>query len=144
MKFEFQFVVKIDSQTFLCVYMYQSLTRAEALKAFRAFQEHYGARYPKACECLRKDEDVLFTFYDFPAEHWVHLRTTNPIESAFSTVRHRTRQTKGCGSRLAALTRVFKLAIEAEKRWRRLNGCQLLAKVIKGVKFEDGELKKAA
>jgi transposase-like protein len=86
----------------------------------------------------------LFTFYDFPAEHWVHLRTTNPIESAFSTVRHRTRQTKGCGSRLTTLTMVFKLAIEAEKRWRRLNGYQLLAKVIEGVKFEDGELKKAA
>ena len=87
---------------------------------------------------------MLFTFYDFPAEHWLHLRTTNPIESTFATVRHRTRQTKGCGSRLATLAMVFKLAMEAERSWRRLNGHQLIAKVIEGVKFVDGELKEAA
>ncbi len=124
--------------------MYLSPTRKDAKKAFAAFVQQYKAKYPKAVECLTKDEDVLFTFYDFPAEHWPHLRTTNPIESTFSTVRHRTRQTKGCGSRQATLTMVFKLAMEAEKRWRRLNGHQLIAKVIEGVKFVDGELKKAA
>lgn len=124
--------------------MYMSPTKADAKKAYKEFVERYQAKFPKAVECLVKDEDVLFTFYDFPAEHWIHLRTTNPIESTFATVRHRTRQTKGCGSRLATLTMVFKLAKEAEKHWRRLNGHQLIAKVIDGVKFVDGELKEAA
>jgi transposase-like protein len=87
---------------------------------------------------------VLFTFYDFPAEHWLHIRTTNAIESTFATVRHRTRQTKGCGSRMATLTMVFKLALEAEKKWRKLNGHALIAKVIEGVKFTDGEMKVSA
>ena len=93
---------------------------------------------------MRKDEDVLFTFYDFPAEHWRHLRTTNPIESAFATVRHRTRQTKGCGSRLATLMMVFKLAKQAERHWRKLNGSELLMKVVEGVIFTDGVMEKAA
>lgn len=124
--------------------MYLASTRADALEAYQAFLDHYGAKYPKACECLRKDEAVLFTFYDFPAEHWTHLRTTNPIESTFATVRHRTRQTKGCGSRLATLTMVFKLATQAEKHWRRINGYQLIAKVWEGAEFVDGELKQAA
>lgn len=93
---------------------------------------------PKAWECLAKDRAVLLAFYDFPAEHWGHIRSTNPIESLFATVRHRQRQTKGNGSRLATLTMVFKLTMEAEKRWRRLNGYQQLAKVIEGVKFTDG------
>ena len=125
--------------------MWQAETKADALAAFDEFPARYGAKYPKACECLRKDRDVLFTFYDFPAEHWVHLRTTNPIESTFATVRHRTRQTKGCGSRTATLTMVFKLASEAEKRWRKLNGSELIDKVLQGVEFEDGiELEKAA
>lgn len=124
--------------------MYLSPTRKDALDAFAEFQKRYEAKYPKAVECLVKDKDVLFTFYDFPAEHWLHLRTTNPIESTFATVRHRTRQTKGCGSRLATLTMVFKLAREAELRWRRLNGHLLIAKVIEGVKFVDGELEVAA
>jgi putative transposase len=126
--------------------MYLSPTKKEAKKAFKAFEQQFKAKYPKAVECLVKDEDVLFTFYDFPAEHWLHLRTSNPIESTFSTVRHRTRQTKGCGSRQATLTMVFKLARAAEKRWRRLNGHQLIAKVIEGVIFVDGvlELEKAA
>lgn len=124
--------------------MYLAPTKADAQLAYRAFVEHYQAKYPKACQCLQKDEEVLFTFYDYPAEHWAHIRSTNPIESTFATVRHRTRQTKGCGSRLATLTMVFKLARQAEKHWRRINGYQLIAKVIEGVKFVDGELKKAA
>jgi len=124
--------------------MYLSPTKEKALTAYARFLSEYEAKYPKATECLRKDEDVLFTFYDFPAEHWRHIRTTNPIESAFATVRHRHRQTKGCGSRLATLTMVFKLAKEAEHHWRKLNGSELLAKVIVGVKFIDGVMEKAA
>ena len=95
--------------------MYMAETRKDALDAFDEFVERYEAKYPKAVACLVKDKDVLFTFYDFPAEHWTHLRTTNPIESTFATVRHRHRQTKGCGSRTATLAMVFKLAREAEK-----------------------------
>jgi transposase-like protein len=124
--------------------MYMAPTKEEALKAYQLFLDLYEAKYSKACECLRKDEDVLFTFYDFPAEHWVHLRTTNPIESTFATVRHRTRQTKGCGSRMATLTMVFKLATDAEKHWRRLKGAKLITQVVEGVQFIDGEMKKAA
>ena len=125
--------------------MYLSATKAEALEAYREFQTLYGAKYPKACQCLEKDTEVLFTFYDFPAEHWRHLRSTNPIESTFATVRHRSRQTKGCGSRAATLAMVFKLAREAEKSWRRLNGYELIEKVIRGVRFADGvEVQEAA
>ena len=124
--------------------MYMAPTKEEALKAYQLFLDLYEAKYSKACECLRKDEDVLFTFYDFPAEHWVHLRTTNPIESTFATVRHRSRQTKGCGSRIATLTMVFKLATDAEKHWRRLKGAKLITQVVEGVQFIDGEMKKAA
>jgi transposase-like protein len=124
--------------------MYLAPTREDAAEAYGRFLTLYEARYPKACECLKKDEDVLFTFYDFPAAHWVHLRTTNPIESTFGTVRHRTRQTKGCGSRTATLTMVFKLATQAEKHWRRLNGHNLIHLVMQGQEFVDGELKVAA
>ena len=124
--------------------MYMAPTKEEALKAYQRFLDLYDAKYPKACECLRKDEDVLFTFYDFPAEHWAHLRTTNPVESTFATVRRRTRQAKGCGSRIATLTMVFKLATDAEKHWNRLNGYKLITQVIEGVQFIDGEMKKAA
>jgi len=124
--------------------MYLAPTRQDAMKTYERFCNEYRAKYPKAVHCLEKDEDALFTFYDFPAEHWVHLRTTNPIESTFATVRHRTRQTKGCGSRLATLTMVFKLATQAEKHWRRLNGYQLIPKVIEGVKFTDGVMENAA
>ena len=124
--------------------MYLAPTRADAEQSYERFCDEYRAKYPKAVECLVKDRDVLFTFYDFPAEHWAHLRTTNPIESTFATVRHRTRQTKGCGSRLATLTMVFKLALQAQKHWRRLNGYQLLPQVIHGVPFVDGVRKKAA
>jgi transposase-like protein len=120
-------------------------TKENALEAFDEFMELYEAKYPKACECLRKDKDDLFTFYDFPAQHWVHIRTTNPIESTFATIRHRTRQTKGCGSRMATLTMVFKLGKAAEKRWRRINGYELIDKVISGVEFKDGiEVREAA
>jgi len=119
--------------------MYMAETKESALKAFDTFLSLYEAKYPKACECLKKDKTVLFTFYDFPAAHWQHIRTSNPIESTFATVRHRTRQTKGCGSRLATLTMVFKLATSAQKHWRKLRGYQLIEKVIKGVRFKDGE-----
>jgi len=126
--------------------MYLSETKEAALEAFDEFLRLYGAKYPKACHCLEKDKDVLFTFYDFPAEHWIHIRSTNAIESTFSTVRHRTRQTKGCGSRVATLAMGFKLAREAEKRWRRINGYEMIEKVISGVQFKDGieQLKEAA
>ena len=113
-------------------------SRQEASKAFDLFLQTFEAKYPKAVECLVKDRDVLLTFYDFPAEHWVHLRTTNPIESTFATVRLRTMRTKGSGSRTACLTMVFKLAQCAERHWRRLNGQELIPEVIRGVKFVDG------
>ena len=113
-------------------------SRQEASKAFDLFLQTFEAKYPKAVECLVKDRDVLLTFYDFPAEHWVHLRTTNPIESTFATVRLRTVRTKGSGSRTACLTMVFKLAQCAERHWRRLNGQELIPEVIRGVKFVDG------
>ena len=119
-------------------------TRPKANQAFDLFVASYEAKYPKAVECLVKDRDVLLTFYDFPAEHWVHLRTTNPIESTFATVRLRTARTKGCGSRMACLTMVFKLAQCAERHWRRLNGAALLPEVIQGVTFIDGLKEKAA
>lgn len=119
--------------------MYLSPTKETALKAYDEFLRHYGAKYPAACKCLEKDQDQLFSFYDFPAEHWRHVRTTNPIESTFATVRHRTRQTKGCGNRMATLTMVYKLAKVAEKGWIRLKGFALLSKVVAGIKFKDGE-----
>jgi transposase-like protein len=113
-------------------------TRKQAQKAFDLFVETFKAKYAKAVECLTKDRDVLLRFYDFPAEHWVHLRTTNPIESTFATVRLRTRRTKGCGSRLACLTMVFKLVQCAERHWRRLNSKERIVEIVRGVKFVDG------
>jgi len=118
--------------------IWMASNRQDALKAFTLFVQTFEAKYPKAVECLVKDQEVLLTFYDFPAEHWIHLRTTNPIESTFATVRLRTVRTKGSGSRTACLTMVFKLAQGAQKHWRRLNGQPLLAEVIRGVKFVDG------
>ena len=118
--------------------IWQAETHASAEHAFDSFVEDFGVKYPKAVECLTKDRDVLLTFYDFPAEHWKHLRTTNPIESTFATVRLRHRRTKGNGSRAACLAMVFRLAQSAEKRWRRLNGHQLIPDVIRGVRFIDG------
>jgi len=119
--------------------MYLSPTKETALKAYEEFLQLYTAKYPGACKCLEKNKDELFTFYDFPADHWAHIRTTNPIESAFATVRHRTRQTKGCGSRMATLTMVFKMAKVAEQGWRRLRGFALLSKIVAGIRFKDGE-----
>ena len=113
-------------------------TRKEAEAAFDHFIETYEPKYPKAAECLRKDRTELLTFYDFPAQHWTHLRTTNPIESMFATVRLRTDKTKGCGSRAATLAMVFKLAESAQKNWRRLNGHELVGDVVAGITFQDG------
>jgi putative transposase len=124
--------------------IWMATTRNQADQAFDLFVASFEAKYPKAVECLVKDRDVLLTFYDFPAEHWVHLRTTNPIESTFATVRLRTTRTKGSGSRTACLTMVFKLARCAENHWRRLNGAALLGEVIQGVRFVDGLKKEAA
>jgi len=114
-------------------------TREDANRAFDHFLAHYEAKYPAAVECLIKDRDVLLAFYDFPAEHWRHLRTTNPIESTFATVRLRHRRTKGSGSRAACLAMVFKLCQSAATHWRLLNGATLLPDVIAGVKFINGE-----
>lgn len=119
--------------------IYMSPTKVEGLKSFEAFLKLYESKYPKACECLLKDKEELMTFYDFPAMHWQHIRTTNPIESTFATIRHRTRQTKGCGSRICTLTMVYKLATSAEKHWKRLKGHELISKVVNGVRFRDGE-----
>ncbi len=124
--------------------IWMASTREDANKAFDHLVETYQAKYPKACQCLSKDRDALLMFYDFPAEHWGHLRTTNPIESTFATVRLRHRKTKGNGSRRACLAMVFRLCQSAEKRWRRLNGHALIQDVIAGVTFTDGEKKQAA
>ena len=113
-------------------------TREQAYKAFKAFLKRYGDKYPKACACLEKDRDALLAFYDFPALHWQHIRTTNPIESTFATVRLRTDKTRGCVSRDTILSLVFKLGLSAQQRWQRLRGFQHLTDVIKGVKFKDG------
>lgn len=118
--------------------IWQAETKAEAEKAFDLFVATWEAKYAKATDCLVKDREELLVFYDFPALHWIHLRTTNPIESTFATVRLRTSKTKGSGSRSACLTMVFKLMESASKRWRLLNGSPLLSKVITGVRFVDG------
>jgi putative transposase len=119
-------------------------TRAEAIKAFDAFLAKYQAKYEGACACLRKDREVLLAFYDFPAEHWKHLRTTNPIESTFATIRLRHRRTKGNGTRRTSLAMMFKLAQAAQKRWRHLNGQKQLDFLLKGRVFVDGVLQEAA
>ncbi len=114
-------------------------TREAAEAAFDSFVEAYGAKYDKAVACLAKDRAALLTFYDFPAEHWKHVRTANPIESTFATVRLRTTRSKGCLSRRTALTMVFRLCQSAQQRWRRLDGPGRLAEVVRGVRFVDGE-----
>ena len=124
--------------------IYLAETRAQAEKAFDLFLEGFGAKHSKATECLAKDRSELLAFYDFPAEHWMHFRSTNPIESVFATVRLRTYRTKGSGSALACETMVFKLMQSAAKRWLALNGSELLAEVIAGVKFVDGIKENAA
>ena len=114
-------------------------TRKDAEAAFDFFLAAYGPKYDKAVACLAKDRDVLLTFYDFPAEHWKHIRTTNPIESTFATVRLRTYRTKGCLSRKTAMAMVFKLCQCAQRKWRKLDGSNQLAEIVRGVKFVDGE-----
>ena len=113
--------------------------RDSALEDITRFCEEFAARYSKAVETLTKDQDQLLTFFDFPAEHWIHLRTTNPVESPFATVKARTRVTKGAGSRKAGLALAFKLLLSAEQRWRRINAPHLVALVKAGVKFPDGQ-----
>jgi putative transposase len=119
--------------------IWMSATREDAIKAFERFIEVYGAKWPRAAECLEKDRAELLAFYDFPAEHWGHLRTSNPIESTFATVRLRTYRTKGPGSREAGLAMAFKLARKAESRWRKLNSSAKLQDLIDGIVFVDGE-----
>lgn len=114
-------------------------TKAQANKAFDGFLQTYEAKYPKATACLQKDRQALLAFYQFPAEHWQHIRTTNPIESTFATVRLRTAKTRGCLSRATALTMAFQLGRCAEKTWRRLRGYQRLVQIIEGIIFVDGE-----
>jgi len=118
--------------------IWQAETRVAAEKAFELFIKTYEAKYPKATLCLQKDRTELLTFYDFPAQHWQSIRTTNPIESTFATIRHRTKRSKGCLSRNGMLHMMFKLGQCAQKNWRRLRGFNYLAKVITGVKFKDG------
>jgi putative transposase len=124
--------------------IYEAESRKAAEDAFDRFIAKYRAKHDKAVTCLTKDRELLLTFYGFPAEHWKHVRTTNPIESTFATVRLRTDKTKGCLSRQTALAMVYKLAKSAERRWRRLDGSQRLAQVIQGVRFRDGEPVQAA
>jgi len=124
--------------------IYLAPSRAEAEKAFDLFLRTYEAKYPKATDCLGKDRQELLAFYDFPAEHWLHVRTTNVIESVFATVRLRTEKTKGSGTRVACLTMVFKLMQSASRHWRGLNASGLLSEVIKGTVFVDGVRKEDA
>ncbi len=125
--------------------IWQADTQSNAHQAFDRFEQLFAAKYPKAVQCLQKDKDELLAFYDFPAMHWQSLRTTNPIESTFSTIRHRTKRAKGCLSRDGMLQMMFKLGQCAEQNWRRLRGFEDLNKVITGVKFKDGvEIKQSA
>jgi len=118
--------------------MAEAPTRADARKALERFRDEFDAKYPKAVAKLDKDWEALTAFYDFPAEHWRHLRTTNPIESSFATVKLRTKVTKGAGSKKAALAMAYKLLDAAQERWRRCNGHELVADVLDGVTFKDG------
>lgn len=116
----------------------------DAERAFDDFLEKYGAKYPKACDCLRKERRELLAFYAFPAEHWQHLRTTNPIESTFATIRLRHRKTMGSGTRRTSLAKIFKLAQSAAKKWRRLSSHEKVTLVMHGRIFNDGILQDAA
>lgn len=118
--------------------IYGAATRSAAEAAIDGFTDKYGASYDKAVACLTKDREALLTFFDFPAEHWDHLRTSNPIESVFATVRHRTVRTKGSLSQKTAKLMVFKLVFAAAKTWRRLKGENQLPKVVRGVRFQNG------
>ena len=114
-------------------------TRDEAHKAFDRTVKRFEAKYPRAMECLAKDREELLAFYDYPAEHWVHIRTTNPIESTFATVRLRSKRSRNCGSRATTLAMVFKLLQSAQKRWKRIKGFNKLELVVNNVQFKDGE-----
>lgn len=114
--------------------------KKEATKAIEEFASEFGAKWPRAVSRIVDDKDTLLTYYDYPAEHWRHLRTTNPIESVFAPVRARTDITKGPGSRRAGLAMIFKLMEAAEQRWRKLSGAHLVALVRAGARFENGEL----
>jgi transposase-like protein len=116
-------------------------TRQAALEEIDRFAAEFQAKYPKAVETLTRDQDSLLTFFDYPAAHWIHLRTTNALESPFATVKQRMKQTRGAGSREAGLAMAFKLLLQAEERWRRVNSPHLVALVQAGVKFPDGETK---
>jgi transposase-like protein len=118
--------------------IWQADSRAAAEKAFDRFVATYQDKYPKAVDCLVKDRDELLAFYDFPAAHWQHIRTTNPIESTFATIRLRTKKTRNCVSAKSGLSLMHQLAMSAQKRWRRLRGFRQLADVVAGVKFIDG------
>ena len=118
--------------------IWQAETRADAEKAFDLFIVTYDAKYPKATLCLQKDREALMAFYNFPAQHWQSIRTSNPIESTFGTIRHRTKRSKGCLSRDGMLHMMFKLGMCAQENWRRLRGFNYLGQVITGVKFRDG------
>ena len=118
--------------------IWQAETQQQAQSAFDLFLTTYDAKYPKATQCLRKDREALLAFYNFPAEHWQSIRTTNPIESSFATVRHRTKRSKGCLSREGMLHMLFKLGLCAQMNWRKLRGYKHLTNVIAGVSFKDG------
>lgn len=118
--------------------IWQAETKEVSISAFDFFVETYGVKYEKAVGKLTKDRDILLSFYDFPAEHWKHIRTTNPIESIFATVRHRTKKTKGCLSRKTALAMTFKLMMSAKGKWRKLDGAHRLPEIIQGIAFKDG------
>jgi transposase-like protein len=118
--------------------IWQAETKADAEKAFDLFIETYEPKYPKAALCLQKDRTELMAFFDFPARHWQSIRTSNPIESAFATIRYRTKRSKGCLSRDGMLHMMFKLGTCAEQNWRKLRGFDYLAKVITGVTFREG------
>ena len=113
-------------------------TKNNAKKAYKIFINNFKAKYLKAVECLEKDQDKLLTFYDFPAENWQHIRTTNPIESTFATVKHRTYKAKRCFYQTTILTMVFNLCLDAQTRWKKLYGFNRLAEVISGVPFING------
>ena len=122
--------------------MYMSPTKEDALTAYKLFIETFESHYPRAVDCLRKNREELFTFYDFPAIHWIHIRTTNAIESTFATVRLRTNKTRGQGTAVMTLAMVFKLMKEASKNYSKLKGYKLIPKVIEGVIFKDGIIQK--
>ena len=124
--------------------MYMAENKENALLSYERFIGIYTDKYPKAVNCLEKDKDRLFAFYDYPAVHWTHIRTTNPIESTFATVRHRSYRTKNCSNRVTTLTMVYKLVMESEKNWHKLKGYKMIPLILQGASFKDGVLKDAA